>query len=1107
MAVKRETRQFKVGTIGVARSSRAGAIVGEAVAQSANAMSQIFYERAAENAKQRGIDSVAALSDEEVLTLGEDNQPISIKPPKLFGRIASKAREQALLNRFETEIELELSDKAKELAVKFRNSPEGFKQAMANHTAEMIKVEDSTVFSQMIENTGAQLSSNVYHRLQAAEAERFDANMAASNKVANAQGFLAYETLIGNNNFAAADLILQQLNTRNDTDLKAGFIQGKDLLLNNDKKNAAYARGILTSVIKTYGSQMSPSQLQQLKIAIDNNDADYLPDLDIPEDLGRGVNIYNNLKTVLRKAEKDILLSNSLREFAGPSILSAQNKNDFESAAATLRNQIFANELDTYEQEAFGFSDVLSEIDSTRQQRTEQVLSSKQERNRLLIDRESQEYANSFTIAASKSAQAFANGLIGNIVTQAKDLNDMAALQDYLAKPSQDNLEKLQSKNERMGDLASQLVRFNQDLGDEFKFVEQLQTTANSFNNEVALKDAQVKQDNFYNLLGDIRNLGSIDDNKAAELSSSISNTNLSKEDAQRLRDKVSFDNGRNKLSVAFGAVKDASKLSALGYYAFEGKEREGGYRLSLREKRLIDEAKKQMGVAAVSTEVTKKLNTIGTAIEDEQERAALYSRQSLNDKGQLANTKDHRDETNTYYNSDASALGYDNVADFLTNPKDPDNPEGNQILSQKLRTLSVLPEDFFVIGRQLAAGDIVDPNASKLRYLAFYENVRNRINIKTGNTFTTDSFDDAFSPEEIAILDSMVDQKLRLDPSLSDEAREVQLTGKLNAIRVVQTDKDFEGLLTEALDKKDVSNFVITEYPDLGVDPQLRGMIEGAIRIGFAEAKVNEERFVPKHAKAIADKVINSRMEKDDLITSFGVQAPVTRFGLNQTTGGDRDLFITYMIDELRENVVNGDQIDWENENFKLVRVGNDTVNKGQTYIVVDKNKVAYPMEIDDGEGGKIQIGTFISTREPKFIELKRQRDQALALEGRTKAEKANLADDILEEYPLGSQERQTAGNNFILEINQALLDLENESDLGNEIYQGLNPDTLIYFSNPSSLNEGNMSDNLSSLRKDLTDLVESDINAPKLKSVERISKLINQALGFIASEQRPLN
>ena len=90
--------------------------------------------------------------------------------------------------------------------------------------------------------------------------------------------------------------------------------------------------------------------------------------------------------------------------------------------------------------------------------------------------------------------------------------------------------------------------------------------------------------------------------------------------------------------------VKDASKLSALGYYAFEGKEREGGYRLSLREKRLIDEAKKQMGPDAVTTNVNKKLQTIGTAIEDEQERAALYSRQSLNDKGQLANTKDHRD-------------------------------------------------------------------------------------------------------------------------------------------------------------------------------------------------------------------------------------------------------------------------------------------------------------------------------------------------------------------------------------------------------------------------------------------------------------------------------
>ena len=61
MAIK-ESRQFKVGPVGVARSSKGGAIIAESVARSANQMSSIFFERAAEDAREAGIKSVAELS-------------------------------------------------------------------------------------------------------------------------------------------------------------------------------------------------------------------------------------------------------------------------------------------------------------------------------------------------------------------------------------------------------------------------------------------------------------------------------------------------------------------------------------------------------------------------------------------------------------------------------------------------------------------------------------------------------------------------------------------------------------------------------------------------------------------------------------------------------------------------------------------------------------------------------------------------------------------------------------------------------------------------------------------------------------------------------------
>ena len=63
MAVIREKRQFRVGSIGVARSSRGGAIIGEAISDSAGELSRRFFNRAAEDAREAGVKSVADLSD------------------------------------------------------------------------------------------------------------------------------------------------------------------------------------------------------------------------------------------------------------------------------------------------------------------------------------------------------------------------------------------------------------------------------------------------------------------------------------------------------------------------------------------------------------------------------------------------------------------------------------------------------------------------------------------------------------------------------------------------------------------------------------------------------------------------------------------------------------------------------------------------------------------------------------------------------------------------------------------------------------------------------------------------------------------------------------
>ena len=1104
MAMIKESRQFKVGTVGVVKSSRGAAIRADAIARSANQMSSIFFERAAEDAREAGIKSVAELSDAEVLTLGEDGQPESIKAPRGFGTIATKAREQALLNRFETEIGLELTDKAKEFSTKFRNSPEGFKSAFENHVAEMSKANGSTIFTQAIENTGAQLGSNVYHKLQAAEADRFDADMAASNSLANSEAYLAYETLISDGQFEAAEKVLNDLKTRNEIDLKAGYITKKDLLLQSRKKKAAYARGLVSNVLKTYGSGMSPEQMVQFKHAIDNVDGSYLPPIDDP----RLKNAFTLFSSILEDAETDIILANSIKEFASPVIKAAQDRNDFETASALLRNQIAASNFDTTQLEQIGGSGSIVDISSEAELLAQTIKNNQQIRSRLLLQGNN-DLAKSVGLKVNKAAKAFGTSLIGNIVTQANSLDDMAALQTYLQSPNADNLEALTAKNETMASLAAELVNFDDDTGGIFEFTSLLSSTASSFNDEVRLREAQRKQKNFYGLLNEVRVSGSMNGDNFDRLTNLVKTAELQSEDRQRLLDKLTFDNGRFKLSQVFNNVKDPSKLGALSYYAFEGKEREGAFKLSDEDKAGIDAARKQMGQDSLTSDVNKKSIVIGNAIEAEQENAAKVRNQIENINGTLQDTKENREETNEYYDSQVKGLGYDDFADYLTNNENPSDPEGNNLLNQRLRTLSVLPEDVFTIGKQITSGGLKTQGASTLRFINFYENLKNGLNLQTGASYPSSSMLVGFTPEDIAFLDKAVSIKLSLDPNLSDEARDIQLVEKLNTLRIFQSTPEFNALLEDALKlgdnkKMTVSEFVVSNYPEYAGDSQLIGMMESAIAIGFAEAKVNDNRFVPKHATEIANNVIDTMMREDPLITNFGLTPPKTRFGLDLTTSGDRDLFVTYLKDELAANVIGGNEIDWDNENFQLVRVGNDTINKGQTYVVVDENKVAYPMEIDDGEGGKIQIATYISTREPEFLKLKEIRNNALNLSNIKEAQDLELSENIIEEYPFGSAKRQEAANNLITNVNDALLSLKAEGDLGNDIYEGLGEITM-YFSRPSVVDEGAFSGQLFKLKRDIEYYINTESGAANLSSMKELNIRINKALGFLAIEQRP--
>jgi hypothetical protein len=141
MAVIREERQFKIGPIGVARASQGGQIVGEAIANSANQMADIFYREAAAKAEKTGLESGAAVEREKVIAIDpKTGQPEAYTPPSTFGTIATEAYQRVVMNRFQQSIEEEIQNKGKELAVKYEDSPNAaalYETAMADYIASM----------------------------------------------------------------------------------------------------------------------------------------------------------------------------------------------------------------------------------------------------------------------------------------------------------------------------------------------------------------------------------------------------------------------------------------------------------------------------------------------------------------------------------------------------------------------------------------------------------------------------------------------------------------------------------------------------------------------------------------------------------------------------------------------------------------------------------------------------------------------------------------------------------------------------------------------------------------------------------------------------------
>ena len=147
MAVIREKRQYKIGTIGVARASQGGQMIGDTIARSANTLSDMFYRDAAQAAEKAGIKAGASVDPQEVITINpQTGEPEAYAPPIGMGTIGADAYQRVVMKRFQQSMEDEIRNKGKQLAAKYEGSANGaalYETAMSDYIASMTNVADN----------------------------------------------------------------------------------------------------------------------------------------------------------------------------------------------------------------------------------------------------------------------------------------------------------------------------------------------------------------------------------------------------------------------------------------------------------------------------------------------------------------------------------------------------------------------------------------------------------------------------------------------------------------------------------------------------------------------------------------------------------------------------------------------------------------------------------------------------------------------------------------------------------------------------------------------------------------------------------------------------
>ena len=271
MAVIKESRQFKIGPVGVARASDTRQ-TSRALSEALSAVGKIQYDRAARNALKVGEEA----GQSAIVIDPETGLPEPLVAPKGFGSIASDAYDRVARNRFEFSIQNEIQVKGQELAAKYMNNRNGsalYHQTMSDYIESMTEAADGAGYKSYIADTGTAYRDLTTQKLALAQQERERSELIASTALIQQKGLDSYEALIGVDPEAAEAIAKTIVQGTNDAVESQLFSKIENEKLTNELK-IRKTRGVLRYLTP----EIDPEDLFKIEAAFDNANPSLLPE-------------------------------------------------------------------------------------------------------------------------------------------------------------------------------------------------------------------------------------------------------------------------------------------------------------------------------------------------------------------------------------------------------------------------------------------------------------------------------------------------------------------------------------------------------------------------------------------------------------------------------------------------------------------------------------------------------------------------------------------------------------------------------------------------------------------------------------------------------------